>query len=32
MFLFTIIDSVHSIFRKFGWPLLNDDESDYEDV
>ena len=32
MFLFNSIDSLHDIFRKFGWPLPNNDVSDDEDV
>ena len=31
-FPFNSIDSLHDIFRKFGWPLPNNDVSDDEDV
>ena len=31
-FPFHSIDSLHNIFRKFGWPLPNNDVSDDEDV
>ena len=31
-FPFNSIDSLHNIFRKFGWPLPNNDVSDDEDV
>ena len=31
-FSFNSIDSLHDIFRKFGWPLPNSDVSDDEDV